>query len=166
LVTSVVVSANATITDAVFGDLLTLGAVKGAGVTVTVRDTAATIVTGSPSQLAGGPSFTPNTWSLSGSATMSEAGIAYLGRLSGFNAGAFTLTLDTNTSGVSISDANVLGGMTSFRLGGRQLHVAGTVATLSGGPGLSAGAKAIASPDITDTFANIATLALGSGFLS
>ncbi len=163
LVTSVVISANATITDSVLSDLQTLNATKGSGVSVTVRDTASTIIAAAPGQLAGSPSITPNVWALSASATVAEAGIAYLGALAGFSAGAFTLTSNATTNGVSVSDANVLGGMSSFRLGGNQLIVAGNVSQLGA---LTAGAQAIASLAITDSFANVAGLALGANFLA
>ncbi|MEJ0046266.1 MAG: hypothetical protein WDN04_09190 [Rhodospirillales bacterium] len=67
-----VVNANATITDAVLGDLQTLGAVAAIGVNLTVRDTAANIYANAVAQ-ANGQSVTPVAWQLSASATLSEA---------------------------------------------------------------------------------------------
>lgn len=161
-VSGIVVSASSTVTDAVYGDMLTLGATTAFGVNMTVRDTAANIVAHAPTQLSGSPSITPATWALSGSATVSIANAAYLGGLSGFSPGAFTLTLGADGS-ASVTDANNLGALGStLHLGGHHVHVAGSVATVSG---LTAGGKAIATPDITDTFAHIATLAIGGGLL-
>ena len=161
-VSGIVVSASTTVTDAVYGDMLTLGATMAFGASLTVRDTAANIVSHAPTQLSGSPSITPATWALSGSATVSIANAAYLGGLSGFSAGAFTLTLGADGS-ASVVDANNLGALGStLHLGGHYVHVAGTVATVSG---LTNAAKAIATPDITDTFAHIATLSIGDGLL-
>ena len=159
---AIVVSANVTVTDAVYGDLLTLGATAAFGVNVTVRDTAANIVGHAPAQLAGSPSLTPATWALSGSATVAVAGAAFLGGLSRFSPGAFTLTIGADAS-ASVTDANNLGSLgVTLHLGGHHVHVAGSVATVSA---LSSAAKAIVTPDITDTFAHIATLTIGSGLL-
>jgi hypothetical protein len=158
----VVVSASTTVTDAVFGDLLTLGATAALGVAVTVRDTAANIIGHAPAQLAGSPSLTPTTWALSGSATVTVAGAAFLGGLSGFSAGASTLTIGADAS-ASVADANHLGSLgATLHLGGHHVHVAGSVAAVSA---LTGAAKAIVTPDITDTFAHVATLTLGSGLL-
>ena len=157
-----VVSASATVTDAVFAHLLTLGATTALGAGVTVRDTAANIVGHAPAQLSGSPSLTPVNWALSGSAVVSVSDAAYLAGLTGFRPGASTLTLAADGS-VSVAEANALGGLgATLRLGGRHVHVAGTVATVSG---LSSAARAVVTPDITDTFAHIATLTIGSGLL-
>ena len=48
---SIQVSGSATVTDAVFGDLLTLGATMAAGQSLTVRDTAATLIASAPGSL-------------------------------------------------------------------------------------------------------------------
>ena len=161
-VSGIVVSASSTVTDAVFGHLLTLGAMGALGVNLTVRDTAANLIANTPAQLAGTPSLTPTTWALSGSATVTVAGAALLGGLSGFSAGAFTLTLGADAS-ASVADANNVGHLgATLHLGGHRMHVAGSVASVSG---LSSAAKAIATPDITDTFANIAGLTIGSGLM-
>ena len=161
-VSGIVVSASTTVTDAVYGDLLTLGATTAFGANVTVRDTAANIVAHAPTQLSASPSLTPTAWALSGSATVNIAGAAFLGGLSGFSPGAFTLTLGADGS-ASVSDANNLGALgATLHLGGHHVHVAGTVATVSA---LTNAAKLIATPDITDTFAHIATLAIGDGLL-
>ena len=131
MLSNVVVSGTTTVTDAVFGDLLTLGATTAAGVNVTVRDTAANIIAGAPSQIAGTPSIAPAAWLLSGSATVSEAGIAFLGGLAGFSAGAYTLTLAADAT-ISVADANAIGTLgAAFRLGTHHLSVPGTVADLS-----------------------------------
>ncbi len=157
--TAVVVSASSTVTDAVYGHLLTLGATAGGGVTLTVRDTAANIIANAPTQLAGTPSITPTTWALSGSASVNAANAAMLGGLSGFSAGAFILTLSADAASLSVADANRIGTLGgSFSLGGHKVHVLGSVSTLSG---LSGNARQIATPDITDTFAQIATLTTG-----
>ena len=158
----VVVSASTTVTDAVFGDLLTLGAITALGVNVTVRDAAANIIGHAPAQLAGSPSLTPTTWALSGSTTVTVAGAAFLGGLRGFSAGASTLTIGADAS-ASVADANNLGSLgATLRLGGHHVDVAGSVGTVSA---LTGAAKAIVTPDITDTFAHVATLSLGSGLL-
>ena len=161
-VSGIVVSATTTVADAVYAHLLTLGATAAFGANLTVRDTAANIVANAPTQLSGSPSITPTAWALSGSATVSIANAAYLGGLSGFSPGAFILTLGADGS-ASVADANNLGALGStLHLGGHHVHVAGTVASVSG---LTNAAKAIATPDISDTFAHIATLALGGGLL-
>jgi hypothetical protein len=161
-VSGIVVSATTTVTDAVYAHMLTLGATTAFGANLTVRDTAANIVANAPTQLSGSPSITPSTWALSGSATVSIASAAYLGGLSGFSPGAFTLTLGADGS-ASVANANNLGALGStLRMGGHVVHVAGTVASVSA---LTNPAKAIATPDITDTFAHVATLALGGGLL-
>jgi hypothetical protein len=162
LVTQIIVSSSATITDSVLADLQSLHAIKGSGVTITVRDLASTIIGSSASQLTGGRSITPDVWALSASATnLAATDIAYLGGLAGFSAGSFTLTLGATTN-VSVTNANILGGMASFRLGGHQIQVTGPVSQLIG---LTTG-QAIASPIIDDSFADIATLSLTSGFLA
>ena len=162
LVTQIIVSSSATITNSVLADLQSLHAIKGSGVTITVRDLASTIIGSSASQLTGGRSITPDVWALSASATnLAATDIAYLGGLAGFSAGSFTLTLGATTN-VSVTNANILGGMASFRLGGHQIQVTGPVSQLIG---LTTG-QAIASPIIDDSFADIATLSLTSGFLA
>jgi hypothetical protein len=154
----IVVSGNATITDAVFGDLLSLDATTSAS--LTVRDSAATIYAAAPGQLGG--SLTAAAWQLSASATVSEAAAAYLGGLSGFSAGAYTLTL-TGSATISVSDADALGNLgAAFKLGGNHLYVDGSVATVTS---MSVAAKLIVTPDITDTFSNVAALSSSSGVL-
>jgi hypothetical protein len=162
---SIVVSATATVTDAVFGDLLTLGAAMAATKTLTVRDTAANIVANAASQTAGSPSIAPTAWQISASASVTTAGAILLAGLPGFSIGAFTLTL-TDSVTISVAQANTLGTLsTSLRLNGHVLEVDGSVATMTSGPGLNSNAKLIVTPHITDTFANIATLTTGSGLL-
>ncbi len=161
-VSGIVVSATTTVTDAVLGDLLTLGATMTFGSSLTVRDTAANIVAHAPTQLAGSPSITPATWALSASATVGIASAAYLGGLGGFSAGAFTLSLGADGS-ASVADANNLGALGgTLHLSGHHVHVGGSVAAVSG---LTNAGKSIATPDIVDTFAHIATLTLGNGLL-
>ena len=125
-VSGIVVSASSIVADAVFGDLLTLGATGALGVNLTVRDTAANLIANAPAQLAGMPSLTPATWALSGSATVTATGAAFLGGLSGFSAGAFALTLGADAS-ASVADANNLGHLgATLHLGGHHVHVAGS----------------------------------------
>ena len=162
-VSGIVVSASTTVTDAVYGDLLTLGATASFGASLTVRDTAANIIANAPSQVSGSPSLTPTTWSLSGSATVTIAGAAFLGGLTGFSPGASTLTIGANGS-ATVTQANQLGSLgATLHLGGHTVGVAGSVATVSG---LSGAAKPIVVTAITDTFANIATLTIASGLLT
>ena len=62
---------------------------------------------------------------------MTEAQAAYLGGLSGFSAGALSLTLSANAA-ISVADANALGSLGSaFKLGGFHLDVTGTVAAIT-----------------------------------
>ena len=162
-VSGIVVSASTTVTDAVYGDLLTLGATTAFGANLTVRDTAANIIANAPSQVSGSPSLTPTTWSLSGSATVTIAGAAFLGGLAGFSPGASTLTIGASGS-ATVAQANQLGSLgATLHLGGHTVGVAGSVATVSG---LSGAAKPIVTTAITDTFANIATLSIASGLLT
>ncbi len=162
-VSGIVVSASTTVTDAVYGDLLTLGATASFGASLTVRDTAANIIANAPSQVSGSPSLTPTTWSLSGSATVTIAGAAFLGGLTGFSPGASTLTIGANGT-ATVTQANQLGSLgATLHLGGHTVGVAGSVATVSG---LSGAAKPIVVTAITDTFANIATLTIASGLLT
>ena len=162
MLSNVVVSGTTTVTDATFGHLLTLGATTGLGVNVTVRDSAANIIAGAPAQISGTPSITPAAWLLSGSATVSEAGIAFLGGLSGFSAGAYALTLAADAT-VSVADANAIGTLgAAFRLGAHHLYVPGTVADLSG---LNPAAQSIVLPQIADSFSNIAGMPGSSGLL-
>ena len=156
---NVVVSASTTVTDTVYGHLLTLGATAGGGVSLTVRDTAANIAANAPTQLGGSPSITPATWSLLASATVTQANASILGGLTGFSAGSFTLTLAASVTGVSVADANKLGVLgAAFRLNSNTVGVSGSVATVSS---LSSAAKSVVVPHITDTFANFATLTTG-----
>ncbi|HEY1933953.1 MAG TPA: hypothetical protein VGG99_18230 [Acetobacteraceae bacterium] len=150
------VSSSATITDTVYGELLNLSvqALNG-GVTVTVRDAATTIAGSANAQLMGSPSITPVAWQLSGSSAVTEAQAATLGALHGFSAGAFTLTLSASVTGVSVTAANALGALgAALHLGGFSVGVSGSVSTLSG---LSAGALAVVTPQIQDTFTNVVT---------
>ncbi len=159
---NLVVSGSATITDATLGHLLSLAATADVGVNITVRDTAANIIANAPAQVGGSPTIMPVAWLLSGSATVDEAGAAFLGSLSGFSAGAYTLTLSADAT-IGVTDANAIGALgSSFQLGGYHLYLPGTVADMST---LSTAAKAIVVPQIADTFANIATLLPGSGVL-
>jgi hypothetical protein len=133
------------------------------GQSLAVRDTAATIIANAPAQLAGAPSISPSAWQLSASASVSEAGAAFLGGLTGLSTGAYTLTLNGSDLNTSVADANAIGNLGSaFHLGGYQLSVNGSLTTLSG---LSNSAKLIVTPNITDTFTNIAEMSLGSGLL-
>jgi hypothetical protein len=160
---SIVVSGSATVAESVYADLLTLGAIMAGGQSLTVRDTAATIIADAPGQLGGSHSITPAAWQISGSASVSESGAAYLGGLAGFSAGAYTLTLTASDPTTSESDANAIGVLGSaFHLGGYQLTVDGSVSYVSG---LTTNARLIATPDITDSFSQIATLTLGDGLL-
>lgn len=155
-----VVSASTTVTDAVYGHLLALGATAGGGVSLTVRDTAANIAANAPTQLGGSPSITPSVWSLSASATVTQANASILGGLTGFAAGSFLLTLSASVTGVSVADANKLGVLgAAFRLNGNTVGVSGSVGTVST---LSSAAKSVVVPHITDTFANFATLTTGN----
>ena len=157
-------STSATVTDAVYGELLALGVQRaGVGVTLTVRDTASNIAANAAGQLGGSPSITPIAWQLSASATVSESQAAALGGLGGFSAGAYMLTLSASASGVSVSDANALGVLGSaFHLGGFTIDVTGSVATLSG---LTSAALTVVTPQISDLFSNIAAMSPGSGLL-
>ena len=160
---NVIVSAGATVTDAVYAHLLTLGATMALGANLTVRDTAANIAANALTQLGGSPSLTPTTWALSGSATVTAANAAIIGGLSGLSTGAFSLTLAADATGFSVTDANKLGLLGSaFKLGGHSVHVSGDVATVSG---LSTAAKSIVTPDIVDTFEHVATLTTGTNLL-
>jgi hypothetical protein len=160
---SIVVSGSATVTDTVYADLLTLGAVMAGGQSLTVRDSAATIIADAPGQLGGSHSITPATWQLSGGASVSESGAAYLGGLAGFSAGAYSLTLSASDATTSESDANAIGTLgTSFHLGSYHLTVSGSVSYVSG---LTTNARLIVTSDITDSFSQIATLTLGDGLL-
>ena len=95
---------------------------------------------------------------------MSEAGAAFLGGLAGLSTGAYTLTLTGSNLNTSVADANAIGQLgTAFHLGGFHLAVNGTVTGLSA---LTAAAKLIVTPNITDTFSEIATLTVGDGLLS
>jgi hypothetical protein len=162
---SIVVSATATVTDAVFGELLTLGATMAGGKTLTVRDTAANIIASAASQISGSPSITPTAWQISASASVAPSGAILLAGLTNFSIGAFTLTL-TASATITVANANSLAGLTThLALGGNHLFVNGTVATMTTGPGLSSNAKLIVTPNITDMFSNIATLTTGSGLL-
>ena len=163
LISSVVVSASGTVTDAVYTHLLNLGATAGGGVNLTVRDTAGTLAANAPGHLGGSPSITPTTWSLSASASVTAANAAILGGLTGFSAGNFTLSLSANATGMSVADANKIGALiNAFQLNGHTLGLAGDVATVSN---LSNNARLIVTPDITDTFAHIATLTNNSNLL-
>ena len=156
---TMVVSASTTVTDAVYGHLLNLGATAGGGVALTVRDTAANIAANAPTQLGASPTITPSTWSLSASATVTQANASILGGLTGFSAGAFLLSLSASVTGVSVADANKLGVLgATFRLNSNTVGVSGSVATVST---LSSAAKSVVVPHITDTFANFATLTTG-----
>ena len=132
-----------------------------AGQTLTVRDTAANIIASAASQLSG--SIVPTAWQISGNAVVSTAGAILLAGLPSFGAGSYKLTISDSPT-ISIANANTLGGIqSSLLLGGNHLGVAGTVAQLST---LTSGAKAIVTPQISDTFANVAAnLTLGSGLL-
>jgi hypothetical protein len=159
-ISSIVISATATVDDAVFQDLLTMGAVKGANVTLTLRDTEATII----ADARAAPSLVPNVWAITADATVDATDAIYLGNLAGFNPGSYTLTL-SSTASVSVANANLLGSMASFRLGeSTELQVAGSVSYVSG---LTTAAKSIVTALITDTFANLSTLLTsGSSALS
>lgn len=158
----IVVSGSATVTDALFGELLSLQATAADGVAITVRDTASAIIAGAPAQTSGTQSIAPAAWMLSGSASVDETGIAYLGGLSGFSAGPYTLTLSQDAT-IGVADATAIASLGSaFRLGTHHLYLPGSIADMAG---LSAAAQAIVAPQITDSFSNIAQLLPSSGLL-
>lgn len=159
------INATASVNDNVFGQLLQLGATMASGQTLTVRDSAANIIAGAPTQTAGSPSIIPLAWQLSGSATVSEAGAAVLGGIATLSTGAYALTLSATDATTSVSDANAIGNLGSaFHLGGFQLIVPGSVSTVAG---LSANARTIVTPQISDSFAALAAgLTVGDGLLS
>lgn len=158
LISNIVVNASSTISDAVYGHLLSLGATLANNMTLTVRDTASVIASNAPIQIQGSPSLVPTAWLLQGSATITAPQAIVLGGLQNFQPGGFTLTLSANAAGLSVSDANAIAALgNAFALGGKTLGIAGDVATLQG---LQAGARAIVTPAITDTFAHIAGLTL------
>ena len=163
-VSSVVVNANATISDAVLSDLQALGAVPGDNVTLTVHDSAATIAQNAGLQLSS-QTISAGAWTLNGNATISEAQAVVLGSLSHFSAAGYTLTLNLNANTtISISDANALGNIAvSLNLNNHELLVAGNVAQLAS---LSGATLAFVSPELTDTLGNISTLSAGSALLT
>ncbi len=161
---------SATVNDAVYGELLGLGVDPANGeITLTVRDTATTIAANALSQLGGSPSITPIAWQLSASAAVTVAQAAVLGGLgglTGFSAGAFTLTLSASDLTASVSQANAIGRLGSaFHLSSYVIDVPGSVQSLSGGSGLTVAALEVVTPQITDSFANIAQLSQSSGLL-
>jgi hypothetical protein len=159
-----VVNASATISDALLTELQTLGATAANAVSITVRDTAATIAANAPSQSEGG-SITPAAWDLSASATITLSQAEILGAISSFSAGAYTLTVNqTGNTAISVTAANDLGNLGSALAitGGGHFDVQGTVAAVSA---LSNAALAIVTPQITDSFANIAALTSASALL-
>ncbi len=158
-------STSATVTDAVYGELLGLGVhpVNG-GVTVTVRDTAINIASNATAQLGGSPGITPIAWLLSANATVTESQAAVLGGLNGFSAGIFALTLSADAPSVSVASANALGVLGSaFHLGGFTVDVTGPVATLTG---LTTAALEVVTPQISDIFSNIAQMSPTSPLLA
>jgi hypothetical protein len=159
-----VVNTSATVSDAVLGQLQSLGATAANGVQITVRDTATTIEAEAPGQSTGG-SITPVAWDLSASATISLAQAQVLGSILNFSPGAYRLTVNhTGTNAISIANANDLGvlGSALSITGGGHFNVVGTIAQLSA---LNNGALAIVTPQIVDSFANIATLTNASPLL-
>jgi hypothetical protein len=150
---SIKVNASATITDAVLAQLQSLEATAAGGVAMTVRDTAATIAASAPAQMASAY-ITPSVWALSGSASVTESIAAYLGGLSGFSAGAYTLTVsEPGLTVISVSDADNLAALGSaLAISSGSFAVQGTVAALAG---LSNAAAALVMPDIADSFSNI-----------
>jgi hypothetical protein len=160
---SYVVNTSATISDAVLTDLQTLGATAAGSVTVTVRDTAATIAANELTQSGITETITPTAWDLSASAVITLAQAETLGTTSGFSAGSYTLTVNVPTSTViTVAQANALGALGSALVltGSGQLDVQGTVSQLSA---LSNAALSIVTPEITDTFVHVASLSNASG---
>jgi hypothetical protein len=159
-----VVNANATVSDSVLAHLQALGASAGLGVSITVRDTALTIEQYAPLQAVGG-SITPAAWDLSASASISLAQAETLGTILNFAPGAYTLTVShTTTDPITVLNANALGALGSALslTGGGQLDAQGTVAQLTP---LTSNALAIVTPQITDSFSNIAALTNASPLL-
>ena len=162
-ISSVVVSSNASVSDQVLNDLQSLGATPAAGVTLSVKDTAANIAANAASQITG-HSISPTSWMLSGNGTVNEAGALALATLPQFTTGPFTITvgLNANTS-ISIADANRLGTLAgAISLGGYQFQVAGSVAQLSA---LSSGALQVVTPMLADSAISIAALPSNSPLL-
>jgi len=162
---SLMVNTSAIVTDAVLAELQTLGAASAGGVSLTVRDTAATIAANEFVQSSGSEPIIPTAWALSASASITLAQAETLGTTTGFTAGSYKLTVSQPTSTViTVQQANALGTLGSALVitGGGQLDVQGTVAQLSL---LSANALSIVTPQITDTFANVAGLTSASSLL-
>ncbi|MEJ0046267.1 MAG: hypothetical protein WDN04_09195 [Rhodospirillales bacterium] len=89
-----------------------------------------------------------------------------LGTLAHFSAGVYTLTLNiVADTTISVADANALGNLGStLRLpGGYHLLVAGSVAQLAA---LSLNALAVVVPHLSDSFADINALSVGSQLLT
>ena len=154
---SFVVNANATVSEAMLAQLQTLSATALQGVSLTVRDTAAAIATdllGQSLQITS-PSISASAYTLSGSSTVSLNTAAILGVQINFSAGPYTLTVNQTTNQtITIGGANDLGNLGSALVltGGGQLSVAGNLAQLAA---LNAGAQALVTSNITDSFSNI-----------
>ncbi len=160
--TSITVNASATISEQTLEDLQALGATTGAGVNLTVRDTASTIAM---ALTATHGSIMPYAWILSGPGAATEAQAVVLGSTVNFNTAGNTisLSLQGNTA-ISLADAASLGNIaSSLNLNGNELIVDGTVAQLST---LSQAALGLITPALADSLPNILALSTTSQLLS
>ena len=162
-----VVNANATVNTAVLAQLQTAGATAAAGVTLTLRDTAANIAAEIQKEAAAiiTPSILPAALTLSGSSGVSLGNAELLGARLNFSAGPYTLSVVQTTDVLlSIANAAALGhlGASLVITGGGHLTVAGNISQLSA---LPAPLFAIVSPVVTDSLSNVIGLSASSPLL-
>jgi hypothetical protein len=162
-VSHVVVNASATVTFQVLSDLRGASASTATNASLVVRDTAATIADHA-NDLVGAGAIQPVSWTLSANGSVSEAEAVALGNLAHFNAAGHTITISlAQDTTISLGDAAALGNIaSSLNLGGHHLMVAGSIAQLSA---LSPAALALVTPEIADSFANVAALSANSPLL-
>ena len=161
---AITVNATATVADQTLSDLQGLGAVAAPAVTLTVRDTAATIANNAAAQDVS-QTIAPSAWTLSANGSVTEAQAAFLGTLANFSAGSYTMSLNlASNTVISIGDANALGNIASaIVLTGAHPIVDGTVAQLAT---LTPAALGLVTPALMDSALNIAALPASSPLLT
>jgi hypothetical protein len=161
---SITVTASATVSEPTLADLQNLHAVAGIGVTLTLSDSPANILTAAAVL---NPTIAASSYALNGSYTITQPQALGIAALSNFSAGTYTLTVNPNgqlPDLVTVTQANELGALgSSLSVPVESFYISGSVAALAS---LTKAAAAVVSVTLHDTIASILTLSPTSPLLT